>query len=77
MKNSKTTGIKFFGILITIIIFVFFIMNSTKLLKKPSLTFVVEKGSISFEETCTGYVIRDEVVLEESDGEKRISTNKI
>ena len=72
MKTSKTIGLKLLGIIIVVFIFVLFIMNSTKLLKKPSLTFAVEKGAISYEEFCTGYIIRDEVVLEENDGENEL-----
>jgi hypothetical protein len=41
-----------------------FVTKSTKLLKKPTNTFVVEKGSISYEEATTGYIIRDEYLLE-------------
>lgn len=51
--------------------------NITRLFKKPSSTFVVEKGSISYEESGTGYLIRDEVVLEENSGERRNGSNKI
>lgn len=54
---------KFLISIIVVIIAVFFIINSTKLLK-PTDTFVVEKGSISYEETGTGYIIRDEYLLE-------------
>lgn len=67
MEKSRTNKIKFFASVIIVLVFALFITNSTKLLKKPSSTFVVEKGSISFEETTTGYLIRDEVVLEGSD----------
>ena len=77
MKKSKTNSIKLFCIFAIVLIFALFITNSTRLLKKPSFTFVVEKGSISYEETATGYLIRDEIVLEESDGEKRNGTNKV
>lgn len=60
-----------------VIIATLFVTNSTRLLKKPTSTFVVEKGSISYEESGTGYLIRDEVVLEESNGEKRNGSDEI
>lgn len=66
MEKSRTSKIKFLSLFVIVLVFALFITNSTKLLKKPSSTFVVEKGSISYEETATGYLIRDEVVLEGS-----------
>ena len=54
-------------IVITIIFMVFFIVlvtNMTRILKKPTNVFVVENGSLSFEELAEGYIIRDEVVLQ-------------
>jgi len=36
-----------------------------KLIKNPSNTFIVENGTISEEETVSGYIIRDEEVIEE------------
>ena len=64
MKSSK---LKFFSTIIIVIVLALFITNSTRLLKRPSSTFVVEKGSISYEENGIGYLIRDELVLEDSD----------
>ncbi len=64
MNNSRMAKFKFLISIVIIISAVFFIINSTKLLKKPTDTFVVEKGSISYEETGTGYIIRDEYLLE-------------
>lgn len=66
LEKSRTSKIKFFGLLLIVLVFALFITNSTRLLKKPSSTFVVEKGSISYEESANGYLIRDEVVLEGS-----------
>ena len=63
MKSNK---LKFFSTIIIVIVLALFITNSTKLIKKPSLTFVVEKGSISYEENGVGYLVRDESVLEDS-----------
>lgn len=64
MNNSKAEKFKFLISIIVIIVAIVFITNSTKLLKKPTDTFVVEKGSISYEETAEGYIIRDEYLLE-------------
>ena len=77
MKKSREKKIKAFGLFVNVDIAVLFVTNSTKLLKKPSSTFVVEKGSISYEESATGYVIRDEVVLEDDNAENRNGTNKV
>lgn len=64
MNNSKMEKLKFLVLIIVIAVAVVFITNITKLLKKPTDTFVVEKGSISYEEAATGYVIRDEYLLQ-------------
>lgn len=64
MNDSKLGKFKFLIVIILVAIAVVFITNSTKLLKKPTDTFVVEKGSISYEEPATGYIIRDEYLLE-------------
>ena len=50
MIDSKIEKIRIITIILFVIIATFFIANSTKLLKKPASIFVVEKGSISFEE---------------------------
>ena len=63
MKSAK---LRIFSTIIIVIVLALFVTNSTRLLKKPSSTFVVEKGSISYEESATGYLIRDEVILEDS-----------
>ena len=65
-KDLKSNKLKFFSTIIIVIVLALFITNSTKLIKKPSLTFVVEKGSISYEENGVGYLVRDESVLEDS-----------
>lgn len=68
MEKSRTNKLKIIGLLVIVCVFALFVSNSTKLLKKPSSTFVVEKGSISYEETASGYVVRDEAVLEGNNG---------
>ncbi len=64
MNNAKAENLKFLGLIICVVIVVVFFTNSTKLLKKPTDTFVVEKGMISYEESATGYIIRDEYLLQ-------------
>lgn len=50
LKSSKINKIKILGLIVFVVVGALFVVNSTKLLKKPSGTFVVEKGSISYEE---------------------------
>lgn len=50
MKKSRINKVKIIGLIVFVVVGVLFVTNSTKLLKKPSRTFVVEKGMISFEE---------------------------
>jgi len=64
LNNAKAENLKFLGLIICVVIVVVFFTNSTKLLKKPTDTFVVEKGMISYEESATGYIIRDEYLLQ-------------
>lgn len=67
METPKINKLKIIGLVVFVVVGVLFITNSTKLLKKPSRTFVVEKGTISLEESVTGYIIRDETVLQENE----------
>lgn len=64
MNNSKIEKFKFLVLIIVVAVAIIFITNITKLLKKPTDTFVVEKGSISYEEIASGYIIRDEYLLQ-------------
>lgn len=43
---------------------IFFVTCSTKILKQPNDIFIVEKGSISYEEGAEAYILRDETVLQ-------------
>lgn len=52
MKSTKINKIKIFGLIAFVAIGVLFVVNSSKLLKKPSRTFVVGKGAISYEEVA-------------------------
>lgn len=63
VKSKKTKKI-IIGIIVAVaVIYGIFIVY--KLIKNPSNTFIVENGTISEEETVSGYIIRDEQVIEE------------
>lgn len=60
-------GLNKVKVIITIIFMIFLIIlvtNSTRILKKPTDVFVVANGSLSYEESAEGYIIRDEVVMQ-------------
>ena len=63
VKSKKTKKI-IIGIIVAIAI-IYGIFMVYKLIKNPSNTFIVENGTISEEETVSGYIIRDEQVIEE------------
>ena len=49
---------------ILVIISIYIIISIVNLVKNPSNTFIVKNGKISKEETDTGYIIREETVLQ-------------
>lgn len=64
-ENQKKVNVM--KIIITIVFIIFFIIlviNSTNILKNPLDVFIVTKGSLYYEETVEGYLIRDEAVLQ-------------
>lgn len=64
-EKQKSTSIV--NVLITIIFIVFFVVivtNGTNMLKKVMDVFIVTNGSLYYEETVEGYLIRDEKVLQ-------------
>ena len=63
-KNSKLNKLKVIGTIFFMIAIIIFVTSSTKILKNPIDVFVLEKGSISYEESTEGYILRDEVVLQ-------------
>lgn len=63
VKSKKTKKI-IIGIIVVIAV-VYGVFMVYKLIKNPSNTFIVENGTISEEETVSGYIIRDEEVIEE------------
>ena len=69
MKNDDTVKSKrtkkiIIGIIVVIAV-VYGVFMVYKLIKNPSNTFIVETGTISEEETVSGYIIRNEEVIEE------------
>lgn len=63
-KNKKKNNIiKFISIIILTIFLIYFISDSKNLLKLPSQTFILEDGTLSYEESTVGYIIREEYVL--------------
>lgn len=62
-EQQKLNKIKIIFTIVFMAFFIFVVLNSTKILKQPTDIFVVENGSLSFEEDVEGYVIREETVL--------------
>lgn len=64
IKNFKKEKIKKYIIYSLFIIIIFYIIYAIYLLiKSPTDTFTVESGTLTREETATGYIIREEKVL--------------
>lgn len=63
-ENGKLNKIKVIGTLFFMVACIFFVTCSTKILKQPNDIFIVEKGSISYEEGAEAYILRDETVLQ-------------
>lgn len=63
-KNKKEDKTKYIiVIMIIIILLIYAIISTINFIIKPTDTFFVENGKISFEETVQGYIIRDETVI--------------
>lgn len=64
-KKSKDGIIKrIFWITLIIIFIIYLLYNTFRLVTHPSDAFVVDYGKLNMKETCTAYVIRDEIVLQ-------------
>lgn len=63
-ENGKLNKIKVIGTLFFMVACIFFVTCSTQILKQPNDIFIVEKGSISYEEGTESYILRDETVLQ-------------
>ncbi len=62
-KNKDPRFIKLIGIICLIAFLIYFLFDSTHLISKSTDTFMVENGTLSYEESAEGYIIRDEKVL--------------
>ncbi len=63
-QQAVINRIKVIGIMVFMILLIFLVTNSTKILKNPTDIFIVANGSLSYEEPTEGYVIREETVLQ-------------
>ena len=62
-KKQTNNSIGLFIVTVVILAVSVFVMNSSNLFGKANDIFVVSNGSLSYEESAEGYVIRNEVVL--------------
>lgn len=71
MRNGqeKINHKKVFITIISMVLLLLFVVNSSKLLKKTSEKTTVFEGSLSYEEPVEAFVIRDEVVLQGENSE--------
>lgn len=63
-REEKSSKFNFILALIIVVAVVYFITNGTRLINQSIDTFIVSNGSLSYEESLEGYLIRDEQVLE-------------
>ena len=64
-QNQKLKKLKLLlSVSILVIVAIYVIVSIVNLVKNPSSTFIVKNGKISKEETDTGYIIREETVLQ-------------
>ena len=62
--QEKIEKNRVFIVIVAMIFVVLLITNSAKILKEPIDLFVVEDGTLAYEEPTEGYIIRDETVLQ-------------
>ena len=75
IKKFKKEKIKKYIIYVLFIIIIFYIIYAIYLLiKSPTDTFTVESGTLTREETATGYIIREETVLKGENYKNGITT---
>lgn len=60
-KNMKKVAIAY---IVGLIVLVYFVYSIIQLIKQPTDVFMIENGSLSEEESATGYVIRNETVVQ-------------
>ncbi len=78
MKKSKNkNNVKYIVLLILALLLLIYIVYAIiNLILKPTDTFLVENGKISFEESVQGYIIRDEIVVKGENYKNGISQIK-
>ena len=62
--DKKETAKKTIIIILGIVILIYVIYCIYKLIREPTDTFTLEEGKLYSEESVTGYIIRDEVVIQ-------------
>ncbi len=72
-KIQKKRLFKLIGVIFLIIFLIYFLLNSTNLIGKNTDTFLVEEGTLSYEEEAEGYIIRDENVLKGTNSSNGVS----
>ncbi len=78
MKKSKNkNNVKYIVLVILALLLLIYIVYAIiNLILKPTDTFLVENGKISFEESVQGYIIRDEIVVKGENYKNGISQIK-
>lgn len=63
MKKRKINIVKSISLISLTVFLIYFVLNCKNLLKLPSQTFIVENGTLSYEESAVGYILREEYIL--------------
>lgn len=63
-KKNNLNIIRVFVTIIFMILLIFAVIIATNILNRQTNTFVVTNGSLSYEETADGYILRDEIILQ-------------
>ena len=61
--NKRKRIVKLIGTIILIIMLVIIFTNSANLINKNVDTFIVNEGTLSYEEQVEGYILREESIL--------------
>ena len=72
-KIQKKRLFKLISVICLIVFLIYFLLNSTNLIGRNTDTFLVEEGTLSYEEEAEGYIIRDENVLSGTNSSNGIS----
>ena len=74
LNKKKIRNIIIYAVVIIALLYLIYAIYN--LIKKPTNTFLVENGSLSFEENVQGYIIRDETVIKGENYKNGISQIK-